>query len=151
MKKILLATILFAVTFVASTQVSYAAPTKQQKRVAYTIKNLKLDASTTRTLQPMLMQYLTDLKAAQKPYDDLKEKYKTDIKNGTLTDKAANALLEAKWKSAKDEIAVKESYEKKFRTLLSAKKVFICFDLLNDKMSKIEGKASGSQDDEEED
>lgn len=133
----------------AGVTASYAAPTKQQKRVAYTLKNLKLDATTTKTLQPVLMDYLTELKAAQKPYDDLKDKYKTDIKNGTLTDRAASALLAAKWTAAKNEVTVKEKYEKKFLTIISAKKVWYCFDLLNDKMSKIEGKASNSDDDED--
>lgn len=129
----------------------YAAPTKQQKKVAYTLKNLKLDATKQKALQPMLMEYLTEIKAAQKAYDDLKDKYKNDIKNGTLTDKAAQALLTAKWAAAKSETAVKEKYEKKFLTIIPAKKVWFCFDLLNDKMSKVEGKADskGGDDDDE--
>ena len=128
-----------------------AAPTKQQKKVAYAIKNLKLDANTSKTLQPLLMAYLTELKAVQKPYDDLKDKYKANIKNGSINDKVASALLTAKWDTAKKEVAIKEKYQKKFLEVISAKKVWYCFDLLNDKMSKIEGtssKASADDDDE---
>lgn len=130
---------------------AYSAPTKQQKKVAYTLKNLKLDAAKTKALQPVLMEYLNEMKTAQKPYDDLKEKYKTSIKNGTLTDKAATALLAAKWTAAKNEVAVKEKFEKKFAALIPAKKVWYCFDLLNDKMSKIEGKADSKAGDDEDD
>lgn len=149
MKRIGMILVMACTMLLAGAMVSYAAPTKQQKRVAYTLKNLKLDATTAKTLQPVLMDYLTELKAAQKPYDDLKEKYKTDIKNGTLTDKVASALLTAKWTAAKNEQAVKEKYEKKFMAILSAKKVWYCFDLLNDKMSKIEGKATSSDDEDD--
>lgn len=149
MKRIGMILVMACTLLLAGATASYAAPTKQQKRVVYTLKNLKLDATTTKTLQPVLMDYLTELKAAQKPYDDLKEKYKTDIKNGTLTDKVAQALLTAKWTAARNEQVVKEKYEKKFLTIIPAKKVWYCFDLLNDKMSKIEGKASTSSDDDD--
>lgn len=138
MKRIFISSLL-CMTLMSASMPAMAAPTKQQKRVAYTIKNLKLDAAAQKSLQPILMSYLTELKAAQKPYEDMKDKYKNDIDKGTLTDKVANALLEAKWKSAKEETAVKEKYEKQFRTVLSAKKVWYCFSLLNDKMSKIDG------------
>jgi len=151
MKKNCLTFLLALALVVCGTTYSMAAPTKQQKRVAYTLKNLKLDAATKKSLQPMLISYLQELKAAQKPYDDLKEKYKNDIDKGTMTDKVATALLQAKWTAARNENAVKEKYDKQFRTVLSVKKVWYCFDLLNDKMSKIEGgKTSKSADDDDE-
>lgn len=149
MKKIF-CTIVLAISFcLLGTTAMTAAPTKQQKRVAYTIKNLKLDAATSKSLQPILMAYLQELKAAQKPYDDLKEKYKNDIEKGTLTDKVATALLSAKWAAAKAETAVKEKYDKQIRTVLSVKKTWYCFSLLNDKMSKIEGTSGNRSADEE--
>lgn len=151
MKKIFCIVALAMAFSLTSTSDITAAPTKQQKRVAYAIKNLKLDATTAKTLQPILMSYLQELKAAQKPYDDLKDKYKTDIDKGTLTDKAATALLAAKWAAAKAETAVKEKYDKQFRTVLSAKKTWYCFDLLNDKMSKIDGTGSKKSADDDDD
>lgn len=152
MKKIILTAMMAIAMTTCLPSTTLAAPTKQQKKVAYTIKNLKLDATKAKALQPMLMEYLTELKKVQKPYDDLKEKYKNDIKNGVLTDKAATALLNAKWTAAKAETAVKEKYEKKFQEVISAKKIWYCFDLLNDKMSKIEGTKSSKQaEDDDED
>jgi len=153
MKKICLSVILMMSLAMYGTVDVMAAPTKQQKRVVYTLKNLKLDATTQKSLQPLLLSYLQELKAAQKPYDDLKEKYKNDIDKGTLTDKVASALLTAKWTAAKNENTVKEKYDKLFRNVIPAKKVWYCFDLLNDKMSKIEGtkgKTSNTNDDEDE-
>lgn len=152
MKKICLTAFLALTLLMSGSINTQAAPTKQQKRVAYTIKNLKLDATTSKALQPLLLAYLNELKAAQKPYDDLKDKYKNDIDKGTLTDKIATTLLTAKWQAAKNEVAVKQKYEAKFREILSAKKTFYCFSLLNDKMSKIEGtksnKSSADDDDD---
>ena len=55
-------------TLMSATMPALAAPTKQQKRVAYTIKNLKLDAAAQKSLQPLLMSYLTELKAAARPH-----------------------------------------------------------------------------------
>lgn len=150
MKKICLSVIMVLVLSLCCATSTTAAPTKQQKRVAYTLKNLKVDAATSKVLQPLLMAYLTELKAAQKPYEDLKDKYKTDIEKGILTDKVATTLLTAKWAAAKAELSVKQKYQAKFMEHISAKKTWYCFDLLNDKMSKIEGnKGSKGSDDEE--
>lgn len=149
MKKICLSVLMTLMFTIVGTYDVMAAPTKQQKRVAYALKNLKLDAATSKALQPILLAYLTELKAAQKPYDDLKDKYKTDIDKGTLTDKVATALLTAKWNAAKAEVVVKQKYEAKFREHITAKKIWYCFDLLNDKMSKIEGSKKSPQDNDE--
>lgn len=150
MKKIYLTALMALTLSLSGVSTTMAAPTKQQKRVAYTLKNLKLDAATQKKLQPILLAYLQELKAASKAYDDMKDKYKGDIDKGVLTDKAATALLAAKWAAAKNETAVKQKYEAKFKELLSPKKVWYCYALLNDKMSKIEGKSSSKNDDDEE-
>lgn len=149
MKRLFTIGILALMMCLAGTVSSMAAPTKQQKRVAYTIKNLKLDANTAKALQPILVQYLNELKAASKPYEDLKTKYDNDIKKNLLTDKVAETLLKAKWQAAQKETEVKMKYEAKFRSLLSTKKVWYCFSLLNDKMSKIEGTKANSKDDDD--
>lgn len=108
-------------------------------RVAYVLKNLGIKRDLQVKLKPILDSYMADKKAANKVYDNLKDKLKPSIEAGTITDKQAQALLDAKWVAAEKELAVKKEYEKKFKTVLSAKKTYLCFDLLNDKKSKVRG------------
>jgi len=124
------------------------AGVKQDKRVAYVLNQLKLDNESSRKLKPMLQAYLKDKKDASDAYEALKDKYKSEIKKGTLTDKHASSLLKEKWIAEQKELDVKKRYSAKFRTVLSPKKTYLCFSYLNDKWSKIEG---GKTNDEEED
>jgi len=62
-----------------------------------------------------------------------------------LTETQANVLLKERWIKDEKELAVKRAYTAKFKTVLSAKKTFLCFDLLNDKRSKIEGRDTSSE------
>lgn len=117
-------------------------------RVNYVLQNLGVKRDVQANLKPLLVSYLADKKAANKAYDDMKTKLKPSIKNGTLTEKQAQALLTAKWVAAEKELAVKRQYETKFKTVLSAKKTYLCFSLLNDKSSKILGQ-DGQKDSEE--
>ena len=48
-------------------------------------------------------------------------------------------MLTLKWEAAEKELVVKKEYEQKFKTVLSPKKTYLCFDLLNDKKSKVQG------------
>ena len=116
------------------------AESKLEKRYAYTLKNLKLDKETEAKFGPVLKAYLTEKKAANKKYDDLKDKYKSAEKAGTLTDSQATQLLDAKLECAAKELEVKKKYYEEFRKILKPKKIYYAFDLSNDKMSKIEGK-----------
>ena len=115
-------------------------------RVAYVLKNLGIKRDLQVKLKPILDSYMADKKAANKVYDNLKDKLKPSIEAGTITDKQAQALLDAKWVAAEKELAVKKEYEKKFKTVLSAKKTYLCFDLLNDKKSKVRGEKSADND-----
>lgn len=108
-------------------------------RVAYVLKNLGIKRDVQQKLRPILVSYLADKKLANKPYDDMKDKLKPSIEAGTITDKQAQELLTKKWDAAEKELAVKRQYETKFKTVLSAKKTYLCFDLLNDKKSKVRG------------
>ena len=119
-------------------------------RAAYVLKNLGVSRDIQGKLKPMLQNYLADKKAANKEYDSMKKKLENSINAGTISEKQAEDLLTKKWASAERELTVKRQYEKKFRTVLSAKKTYLCFDLLNDKKSKIYG-TKGSKKDEEED
>ncbi len=124
---------------------------KAQKRIAYTIKNLKLNAAQAKAVTPILTSYLTEIKVAKKAYSDLKDKYKRDIDKNTLTDNAAQALLNAKFDFDGKESEIKKNYAKKLAAAIPYKKVYYCFDLINDKMSKIEGKKSKGNDDDDDD
>ena len=113
---------------------------KADMKVNYVLQNLGVKRDVQAKLKPLLVSYLADKKVANKEYDDLKDKLKPSIEAGTLTDKQAQQLLTLKWKADEKELAVKRQYEEKFKTVLSAKKTYTCFSLLNDKKSKMEGK-----------
>lgn len=117
-------------------------------RVAYVLKNLGINRDTQNKLRPLLVSYLADKKVANKPYDSLKDKLKPSIEAGTITEKQAQELLTKKWVAAEKELAVKRQYETKFKTVLSAKKTYLCFDLLNDKKSKVRGEKDNEDDDD---
>ncbi len=137
MKKI---SFLMLTAFMLSLSTAVFAGAKMDKRHAYTLKNLKLDKKTQAQFSPILMQYLQDKKEANKKYDDLKEKYKSAEKAGTLTDSQATQLLDAKFECAAKELEVKKRYYAEFLKILKPKKVYYAFDLANDKMAKIDGK-----------
>ena len=109
-------------------------------KVNYVLQNIGVKRDVQAKLKPLLISYLAEKKEANKAYDDLKAKLKTSINNGTLTKEQAQALLNAKWNAAEKELAVKRKYEIKFNTVLSIKKTYFCFSLLNDKKSKMQGK-----------
>ena len=113
---------------------------KSDMKVNYVLQNLGVKRDVQAKLKPLLVSYLADKKVANKEYDTLKDKLKPSIENGTLTDKQADRLLQLKWQAAEKELAVKRQYETKLKTVLPSKKVYLCFDLLNDKKSKMLGK-----------
>ena len=138
MKPIL--TALLAITLLCAPFTSASAGTKMDKRHAYVLQNLKLDKKTEAAFSPILMGYLKAKKEANKAYDDLKDKYKSMEKAGTLTDGQATQLLDAKLACAAKELEVKKQYYEEFKKILKPKKIWYAFDLANDKMSKIDGK-----------
>ena len=122
------------------TVTSASAGTKLEKRYEYTLKQLRLDKATEAKFGPLLRAYLTEKKAANDPYDDLKEKYKAAEKAGTLTDNQATQLLEAKFEADTKELQVKKKYYEEFKKILKPKKIFYAFDYASEKLSKIEGR-----------
>lgn len=148
MKRITMILTALVLSFTMTLNVS-AAPSKSQRRIAYTLKNLGVDANKQKQLTPLLTQYLNDKKAATKRYDDMKKKYEVAIKKGTLTDGQAKELLEAKWDCDARELNVKKTYTVKLATVLPMKKVYKCFSLINDKMSKVDGTKQGKEDDDD--
>ena len=137
MKKIIF--LLCAPIFMLSAAPAFAGP-QMDKRHAYVLKNLELDKKTEAALSPILMQYLKDKKEANKKYDDLKDKYKSAEKAGTLTNAQATELLNAKFERDAKELTVKKRYYTEFLKILKPKTVWYVFDLSNDKKEKIDGK-----------
>ena len=135
---------LFFSTMLA-TNLSAANPTKAQKKIAYTIKGLKLNDTQKKSMQALLASYLDEIHKAKAKYSALKDKYKSAIDNGTITDKAAKAILDAKFEYEQAEVRIKLKYLPKFSEVIPTKKVLYCYSLINDKMSKIEGKNSSSK------
>ena len=135
--KIILA--LLSLTLALGNVTTALAGKNADMRVAYVLKNLGVKRDVQQKLQPLLQSYLADKKAATKAYDDLKDKLKPSIEAGTITEKQAQQLLTLKWQANEKELAVKRQYEGKFKTVLTAKKTYLCFDLLNDKKSKVRG------------
>ena len=121
---------------------------KSDMKVNYVLQNLGVKRDVQAKLKPLLVSYLADKKVANKEYDTLKDKLKPSIDNGTLTDKQADRLLQLKWQAAEKELAVKRQYETKLKTVLPSKKVYLCFDLLNDKKSKMMGGGKGKDDED---
>lgn len=146
--------IVTTVMLITYSSASYAAgPTKSERRIAYTIKNLKLSQQQQNKLKPLLVAYLDEMKEAKKQHKALEKKYESAIKNGTLTDAQAKALLQAKFDSDQKEIVIKKNYLSKFTSTIPTKKVFVLYDLINDKMSKVDGqkKTSAKEDNDDDD
>ena len=129
-----LITLLLVAVFTLNAATTVSAKSKLEKRYEYTLKNLRLDKQTEAKFAPLLKAYLTERKAANDIYDDVKDKFKAAEKAGTITDNQAKQLMDAKLESE-----AKKKYYPEFAKVLKMKKVWYAFDLANDKMSKIEG------------
>ena len=138
MKRILF--LLTAAVLLSTSATPAFAQKKLEKRYEYTLKNLKLNKETEAKFGPVLRAYLTEKKAANEKYDNLKDKYKAAEKAGTLTDSQATQLLDAKFECAAKELEVKKKYYEEFKKYLKPKKIFYAFDYASEKISKIEGK-----------
>ena len=140
MKHFILSLLAAITLLTAATPACAQKQSKLEKRYAYTLRNLRLDKATEAKFGPILKAYLTEKKAAEKPYDDLKDKYKSAEKAGTITDTQATQLMNAKLECAAKELEVKKKYYAEFLKILKPKKAYYAFDYANDKMSKIDGK-----------
>lgn len=137
MRKLLFPLLTFALLSLVPPSVH--AQSKLERRYAYTLKNLHLNKETEAKFAPVLKAYLKERKEANDKYDDLKDKYKSAEKAGTITDAQATQLLDAKLECAGRELEVKKKYYVEFAKVLKPKKIYYAFDLAGDKMSKIEG------------
>ncbi len=138
MKKFIITTL--ATAILLAMPIAINAQSKVEKRYAYTLKNLKLDKATETKFAPILKAYLKEKKEAGDIYDDVKDKYKSAVQAGTITDKQATLLLDAKIKSEVKELEVRKKYTDEFMKVLKPKKVYYALDLANEKISKIDGR-----------
>ncbi len=109
-------------------------------RVEYVLNNLGVKRDVQKQLRPLLWAYLDEKKKANEAYNTMKTKLKAQIDAETITEAQAEKLLDEKFRAETAETAVKRKYAKEFRTVISAKKTYVAFDLLNDKKSKVQGK-----------
>ena len=126
-----------ALTFSLGNIGTVQAGKKSNMKVAYVLRNVGVKRDVQAKLKPILVSYMADKKAAGKAYDDLKDKLKPSIEAGTITEKQAQQLLNLKWEADEKELAVKRQYETKFKTVLSTKKTYLVFSLLNDSKDKM--------------
>ncbi|MCF0198471.1 MAG: hypothetical protein HUK02_04005 [Bacteroidaceae bacterium] len=131
---------LMAVSFQA------VAQSNREARVAYVLQNLGIDRAHQKALRPVLNKYLAEKKQASADYDEQKDRWKELIKKGKLTDAQANKLLQMKWEAEQKELNLKKQYTTRFGKVLPAAKVWYCFDLVNDKKSKIRGEEKNDDD-----
>jgi hypothetical protein len=111
-------------------------------RANYVIKELKLNKAMAAKFRPTCLAYLKELKVAKATYSSLKDKYKSAIKNGTLSNGQATALMKYHLDSDRKELTVKQKYYPLFCRILSAKQAYYAFGLANDSMKKVKGQKS---------
>lgn len=126
-----------------------SAQNKEQIRLDYVLKNLRLDKNTSVKFKPLFLNYLKEMKDAKDLYDHVKDKYKTAIKKSSLSDNQAELLLNAHWNSDAREIVVKKKYTTIFTSCIGAKRTFLVFDYASDSMKKMKGKTKKSSEDDE--
>lgn len=110
-----------------------ASTKKDEKRLAYVVKGLKLDKNAQAKFNPLFTAYRKELREAKEVYDAPKRRMKSRIDAGTLSQNQAQSLLNAHWLADEKEVAVKKKYTPLFVKLLGAKKTYQMFRLANDK------------------
>ncbi len=140
---------LTAMVCMGQTSKGKSSTPNRDARVQYVNKNIGISRDKQKELTPLLYAYLKEKKEAGAEYDALKDKLKKSIDMGSITNDQADKLLSLKWAAEKKETAVKIKYTEKFKTVLSSKQTYKCFDLLNDKKSKIQGKKSKDDSDDD--
>lgn len=111
-------------------------------RANYVVKELKLSKANAAKFKPTCLAYLKELKVAKSAYSTLKDKCKSAIKNGTLTNAQATLLIKNHIESDRKELVVKQKYYPLFCRVLSPKQAYYAFDYANDSMKKIKGQKS---------
>ena len=144
--------ILWAVTSLLCMSATMASATsKEEMKCNYVVKNLHLKKEKAAAFRTVCLEYIKEHKAANDAYDNLKDKLKSKMKNGSLTESEANQLLNAHWNADAAEVTVRRKYTETFKRLIGAKKTLEAFDYVNDSMKKVKGenKKKDKDDDDE--
>lgn len=125
------------------------AQTTSELRFKYVERNLGMDKPAFDKLSSTLKAYIKAMKEAGDIYDDVRDDYKTQIKNGKLTDKQAAELNKAKLASDAKQLEVKRTFYTKFKALTTERYIYKIFKLASDKKSKFVPTKKKSDDDDD--
>lgn len=134
MKKNFATLMLLAAVILMPAKVMAEPTEKQEAKIAYVLKNLKLDAATKGKLKPILAKYYEEVSASKKESKALKEKYASAEEKGKLTPAQCDQLFESKQAQESAELAIRKKYYAQFKTVLSAQKAYQAIKLANDKV-----------------
>ncbi|MDD4759527.1 MAG: hypothetical protein WCR53_00760 [Bacteroidaceae bacterium] len=124
------------ILFLSLSSVAFAQSTKDRWRCQHVVKGLKLDKELSAKFSPVFYAYLKDLHQAGDLYDNMKDKYKTQIDKHQLTLEQAQQLLDAHWNSDAKQVQVKQKYTQLFSKIIKLPYVYYAFKLSNDKAPK---------------
>lgn len=128
----LIAAILFCMT--ALIPLSATAGGKQEARITYVLKNLKLKGDAQAKFKPLLTSYFKELSDIKAPHKALKEKWAAAIDDDKLSAAQCDQLLESKMKQEEAELALRRKYYQKFKTAVTAQQAYKALKLSDDKM-----------------
>ena len=132
----ILKTCIAALLLSAVTQTTTAQSKKDNWRYRHVVKELKIGKQLEKKFSPVFYAYLKEWHTAKDIYDNLKDKYRTQIDKRQLTPEQAQELLESHWKSEEQEVKVKRKYTQLFGQVVKKPYVYYIFKLANDKVPK---------------
>lgn len=118
----------------AATPSTAQAGNKQEARVAYVLKNLRLKGDVQSKLKPLLADYFKELSEVKAPHKALKDKWADAIEADKLSATQCDQLFESKRKQEEAEIALQRKYYTKFKTVVTAQQAYKALKLSDDKM-----------------
>lgn len=134
MKKYFAAVMLFAMMLAMPIRVQAEISEKQQSRITYVLKNLKLDKATQGKLKPVLVKYYEEVSASKKENKALKDKLSAAEDAGKLTATQCDQLFDSKQAQETAELAIRKKYYAQFKTILTPQKAYQAIKLANDKV-----------------
>lgn len=113
---------------------SALAGEKQDARVAYVLRNLKLKKDVQEKFKPLFEAYLKELKVLKAPYKKLKDELQNAIDANKLTAEQCDQLFELKQKQEEKEPDLNRKHYEKFKTVLTAQQAYKAMKLSDDKL-----------------
>lgn len=123
---------LFAMAIVAPSAAK--AGGKQEARIAYVLKNLKLKSDVQAKFKPLLAAYFKELSDVKAPYKALKQKWEVAIDNDKLSAEQCDQLFELKMKQEEAEVALQRKHYPLFKAAVTTQQAYKAFKLSDDKM-----------------